>query len=308
MNFSELVPPEESRFFNWSKPFVQLETTRGCFNTCAFCVSGGEKPVRTLSLEATRKRLDVIHQHGIKNVRVLDRTFNYNNKRAKELLNLFREYPDICFHLEIHPALLSDELKQELATLPKGLLHLEAGIQSLRENVLEQSRRIGKLSDALAGLKYLCSLENMETHADLIAGLPLYHLSEIFDDVRTLAEYGAGEIQLESLKLLPGTEMKRRADELGIQYSPLPPYEVLQTREITVDELQTAHYLSRLLDGFYNTPTWRSITRIVILENCFTNTQHWGTPCCTYRYRLWLLAGCVRQGAPCFCFEPSPAF
>ena len=267
MNFSELVPPEKSRFFNWSKPFVQLETTRGCFNTCAFCVSGGEKPVRTLSLEAIKERLDVIHEHGIKNVRVLDRTFNYNNKRAKELLNLFREYPDICFHLEIHPALLSDELKQELATLPKGLLHLEAGIQSLRENVLEQSRRIGKLSDALAGLHYLCSLENMETHADLIAGLPLYHLSEIFDDVRTLTEYGAGEIQLESLKLLPGTEMRRRADELGIQYSPLPPYEVLQTREITVDELQTAHYLSRLLDGFYNKPTWLNITRILILEN-----------------------------------------
>lgn len=267
LNFSGLIPPEKSRFFNWSKPFVQLETTRGCFNTCAFCVSGGEKPVRTLSLEAIKERLDVIHEHGIKNVRVLDRTFNYNNKRAKELLNLFREYPDICFHLEIHPALLSDELKQELATLPKGLLHLEAGIQSLRENVLEQSRRIGKLSDALAGLHYLCSLENMETHADLIAGLPLYHLSEIFDDVRTLTEYGAGEIQLESLKLLPGTEMRRRADELGIQYSPLPPYEVLQTREITVDELQTAHYLSRLLDGFYNTPTWRNITRILILEN-----------------------------------------
>ena len=139
MNFSELVPPEESRFFNWSKPFVQLETTRGCFNTCAFCVSGGEKPVRTLSLEATRKRLDVIHQHGIKNVRVLDRTFNYNNKRAKELLNLFREYPDICFHLEIHPALLSDELKRELATLPKGLLHLEAGIQSLGKTCLNKA-------------------------------------------------------------------------------------------------------------------------------------------------------------------------
>lgn len=267
MKFSKLVPPEKSQFFNWSKPFVQLETTRGCFNTCAFCVSGGEKPVRTISLETIKDRLDEISRHGIKNVRVLDRTFNYNNKRAKELLGLFCMYPDICFHLEIHPALLSEELKQELSTLPKGLLHLEAGIQSLRENVLEQSRRLGKLADALDGLKYLCSLENMETHADLIAGLPLYHLSEIFEDVRTLAEYGAGEIQLESLKLLPGTEMRRRAEELGIQYSPLPPYEVLQTREITVDELQTAHYLSRLLDGFYNTPTWRSITRTLILEN-----------------------------------------
>ncbi len=267
MNFSQLISPEKSCFFNWSKPFVQLETTRGCFNTCAFCVSGGEKPVRTIPLEAIRERLNDIHQHGIKNVRVLDRTFNYNNKRAKELLDLFRNYPDICFHLEIHPALLSEELKKELSVLPKGLLHLEAGIQSLKEPVLQQSRRIGKLSDALEGLKYLCSLKNMETHADLIAGLPLYHLSEIFEDVRTLAEYGAGEIQLESLKLLPGTEMRRRAEELGIQYSPLPPYEVLQTREISVDELQTAHYLSRMLDGFYNTSTWQKITRTLILEN-----------------------------------------
>lgn len=71
-------------------------------------------------------------------MRVLDRTFNYNNKRAKELLNLFREYPDICFHLEIHPALLSDELKQELATLPKGLLHLEAGIKAFGKTCLNK--------------------------------------------------------------------------------------------------------------------------------------------------------------------------
>ena len=268
LNFAGLVPLEQSRFFNWSKPFVQLETTRGCFNTCAFCVSGGEKPVRTLSIESIRERLQLIHAHGIKNVRVLDRTFNYNPRRAKELLRLFLEFhPDIRFHLEIHPALLSEELKEELSLLPKGLLHLEAGIQSLREPVLEKSRRMGKLSDALDGLRFLCALPNMETHADLIAGLPLYHLHEIFEDVRTLAGYAAGEIQLESLKLLPGTEMRRRAEELGIKYSPLPPYEVLQTHEISVSELQTARQLSRLLDGFYNTPAWQALTRELILND-----------------------------------------
>lgn len=268
LNFAGLVPPEQSRFFNWNKPFVQLETTRGCFNTCAFCVSGGEKPVRTLSIESIRERLQLIHAHGIKNVRVLDRTFNYNPRRAKELLRLFLEFhPDIRFHLEIHPALLSEELKEELSLLPKGLLHLEAGIQSLRKPVLEKSRRMGKLSDALDGLRFLCALPNMETHADLIAGLPLYHLHEIFEDVRTLAGYAAGEIQLESLKLLPGTEMRRRAEELGIKYSPLPPYEVLQTHEISVSELQTARQLSRLLDGFYNTPAWQTLTRELILND-----------------------------------------
>ncbi len=265
--FDQLAAPEESRFFNWSKPFVQLETTRGCFNTCAFCVSGGEKPVRTLSIETIRQRLKTIHHHGIQNVRVLDRTFNFNPKRAKELLNLFLEFhPHIRFHLEIHPALLSEELKTELQQLPKGLLHLEAGIQSLREPVLEQCQRLGKLSDALEGLRFLCSLNNMETHADLIAGLPLYRLNEIFEDIVTLANYQAGEIQLESLKLLPGTEMRRRAEELGIRYSPFPPYEVLQTREISTSELQVARRLSRLLDAFYNTPAWQSLTRELIIK------------------------------------------
>lgn len=265
--FDKLVNPEQSPFFNWEKPFVQLETTRGCFNTCAFCVSGGEKPVRSLSVEKIRSRIAEIHRHGIRNIRVLDRTFNYNNRRAKALLQLFCEFPEICFHLEIHPALLSDELKEELARMPKGLLHLEAGIQSLHEDVLATSRRAGNLADALQGLQYLCALPNMETHADLIAGLPLYHLSQIFEDVRTLASYHAGEIQLESLKLLPGTEMRHRAQELGIQYAPLPPYEVLQTREISPDELQTARLLSRLLDGFYNTPAWQKITRSLILSH-----------------------------------------
>ena len=266
--FDQLVSPEESEFFNWSKPFVQLETTRGCFNTCAFCVSGGEKPVRTLSMEAIRQRLEIIHQHGIKNVRVLDRTFNFNPRRAKELLQLFLEFhPHIRFHLEIHPALLSEDLKAELQQLPEGLLHLEAGIQSLREPVLEKCKRLGKLEQALEGLQFLCSLDNMETHADLIAGLPLYRLNEIFEDIRILAEFQAGEIQLESLKLLPGTDMRHRSNELGIQYAPMPPYEVLRTKDITPEELQVARRLSRLLDAFYNTPAWQALTRELILDD-----------------------------------------
>lgn len=61
--------------------------------------------------------------------------------------------------------------------------------------------------------------------------------------------------------------MRRRAEELGIRYSPMPPYEVLETREITADELQTARQLSRLLDGFYNTPAWQGITRQLIVDH-----------------------------------------
>ena len=266
LDFEKLTPPEESKFFNWEKPFVQLETTRGCFNTCAFCVSGGEKPVRTIDIACIRKRLQIIRQHQIKNVRILDRTFNYNSKRAKELLFLFREFPEIRFHLEIHPALLTEELKTLLADMPTGSLHLEAGIQSLHENVLAQSQRLGNLQQSLDGLRYLCSLTNIETHADLIAGLPLYSIKQIFGDVHTLASLGTAEIQLESLKVLPGTEMRRRAEEWGIRYSPYPPYEVLKTNEISTEELQYARHLSRLLDGYYNSPVWQEVIRRFMLE------------------------------------------
>ena len=266
--FDRLVPPEQSPFFRWDKPFVQLETTRGCFNTCTFCVSGGEKPVRSLPLETITRRLENIRAHGIRDVRILDRTFNHNARRACDLLQLFRtHHPHLHFHLEIHPALLGDELKTLLSTMPPGLLHLEAGIQSLHEDVLQACGRRGGLEASLEGLRYLCALPNVVTHADLIAGLPLYRLEQIYEDVRTLAGYCAGEIQLESLKVLPGTEMRRRAAELGLAYSPLPPYEVLQTPAITPAGLQEAMRLSRLLDGYYNAPAWQGVTRRLILHD-----------------------------------------
>lgn len=267
MDFASLHAPEESTLFIWGKPFVQVETTRGCFNTCAFCVSGVGDPIRILPLEDIRRRLNHIRERGIRDVRILDRTFNYHPRHAVELLQLFAEYhPHLRFHLEIHPALLPQSVREVLAAMPRGLLHLEAGIQSLRQEVLDRSLRKGTLEQALDGLRFLCSLPNLVTHADLIAGLPLYTLAQIYEDIHTLAAYQAGEIQLESLKLLPGTVMRRDAALLGIRYSPLPPYEVLETDAITSSDLQEARRLSRLLDAYYNTEAWQQITRRLILE------------------------------------------
>lgn len=266
-DFASLHAPEESSLFTWDKPFVQLETTRGCFNTCAFCVSGMGDPIRMLAIDEIRRRLQNIRERGIRDVRVLDRTFNYHAKRAIELLHLFAEFhPCMRFHLEIHPALLPHSVREVLKSMPHGLLHLEAGIQSLRQEVLDGSLRKGTLEQSLDGLRYLCSLQNLVTHADLIAGLPRYTLAQIYEDIHTLAEYRAGEIQLESLKLLPGTLMRRDAVTLGIRYSPLPPYEVLATDVISSTELQEARRLSRLLDAYYNTPAWQLLTRSMILD------------------------------------------
>ena len=267
MDFASLKYPEESQFFKWDKPFVQLETTRGCFNTCAFCVSGGEKPVRYQTVEQVAARLENICAHGIKDIRVLDRTFNYDISRACEMLDLFCKYEGrMRFHLEIHPSLISERLKDKLASLPKGLLHLEAGIQSLDSTVLNESGRKGSLNTSIEGLKFLCSLENLETHADLIAGLPSYTLAMLCEDIKKLVKLGVDELQVESLKVLPGTQMRANASTNGLRYSPLPPYEILKTPSMSAAELKTAMKVSRMLDFYYNSPIWQKVTRNLICQ------------------------------------------
>ena len=266
-DFAALRYPEESPFFNWDKPFVQLETTRGCFNTCTFCVSGGEKPVRYQSLDQVRERLENICAHGIKDVRVLDRTFNYDIERACLMLDMFSGYAGkMRFHLEIHPSLISDTLKVKLASLPEGLLHIEAGIQSLDKKVLSEIGRKGSLESSIYGLEYLCSLDNIQTHADLIAGLPGYSLDMLCEDIARLIRIGVDELQIESLKVLPGTNLRIGAVDKGIKYSRLPPYEVLMTPSISPSELRTAMHISRMIDLYYNSAPWQKLAGQLILR------------------------------------------
>lgn len=273
LDFLSLAAPETSRFFNWDKAFVQLETSRGCFNSCRFCVSGiDHSPIQNIPVQAIRERLKYISENGIREVRILDRTFNASPKRAVELLDLFEEFAGkIQFHIEIHPALLNDTVKAKLSTITDNLLHVEAGIQSMDNQVLQQSARAGSSEEALEGLQFLLSLKKFEVHTDFIAGLPGYPFSGVLDDINRMIAISPGEIQLELLKLLPGTCFREQS-QYGIIYSPLPPYEVLQTAHITYGQLSNCLVLSKILEYWYNNPCWREVfKKIVIRESGFLN-------------------------------------
>ncbi|MEG2320442.1 MAG: DUF4080 domain-containing protein [Bacteroidales bacterium] len=266
--FETLNIPEDSCFFNWEKAFVQIETSRGCFNSCRFCVSGINKtPAQNIPVETLRKRLINIRNHGIKEVRILDRTFNASPTRGIEMLNLFAEFAgDIQFHIEVHPAILNSVFKEILTNIPSKLLHVEAGIQSLRDNVINECKRFGKTNDAIAGLKYLLSIKKFEVHADLIAGLPQYSYNELIEDTLSLMLIKPQEIQLELLKLLSGTYFRENSDKLNIKFSPIPPYEVLETPAISYVELQKSMVLSRIIEYWYNDERWRNVFIYIFAE------------------------------------------
>lgn len=258
--------PVDDPFFVTDKPFVQMETSRGCPMKCFYCTSGGTLP-RYRSLEQVRAELTALEKRGVRELRLLDRTFNLPQERGTALLKMFREeFPGMKFHLELHPQFLNDDLRHELGQALPGQLHIEVGIQCLDQKVQDLSGRRSNVKAALEGLTFLCSLSAFETHADLLAGLPGQTLAHIFADTDTLMNASVKEIQLEVLKVLPGTPLRQMASEYGLCYSETAPYDVMKTHTMSLEEIQTARDLSHLLDMTWNHRALHASLRVMHRE------------------------------------------
>ena len=253
--WNELPPPSDSEFFDWSKPFIQIETNRGCAQFCTFCTSFRTGPTRWSPLDRLRRVLTQARDKGVKEIRILDRTFNATPRHAIDRLRLFAdEFSDLRFHLEIHPAFLPQHFRDAVAEMPDGLLHLEVGLQTTHPEALVAAGRAGKPEVNWQGLAFLCGLENVDVHADLIGALPRLNLDHQVRDLAALSKLKPAEIQLEILKMLPGTPVARQADHYGVRHAPDPPYEVLETPEMPSEDVQTTVNLSRIVDRFFNQP------------------------------------------------------
>ncbi len=271
----EAIPsPYAREIQGFGKPFVQLETSRGCRGACLFCTSAGRGNVRLFPLERVRADLGAIRAAGIREVRVLDRTFNDDEARAMELLELFRaECPQMRFHLELDPARVTDRFAGALSRFLPGRLQVEAGVQTLDAAAMRESGRRGTPAEVLAGLQRLTGVFGLEIHVDLIAALPSGTWDVLMRDLTLLTLLGVAEIQLEVLKLLPGTRLEAMRDRWGLVAASVPPYEALRTLTFPADAVWRAARLARVVDTFHNQPALRPLTR----KACMMMPGFWTT-------------------------------
>jgi radical SAM superfamily enzyme YgiQ (UPF0313 family) len=149
--------PYEKGYYTKGRPFYQIETSRGCRGECSFCTSALSDGSTYFSISRIKNELETLSKAGVCEIRIVDRTFNEDKKRSLELLKMFRQYPEIRFHLEINPALVDREILQELNLFREKHLHIEAGIQTLCAKSLKTVRRLGSPGKMLSGLKKLCA-------------------------------------------------------------------------------------------------------------------------------------------------------
>lgn len=217
---------------------IYLETVRGCPLACSFCLSSLDRGTRSLSPDAVFPAIRRLIDRGCRNFRFIDRSFNMNRHQAINLLEFFAQLrlPDLRLHFEMTPDYLYPDLRAALLEFPPGSLHIETGIQSFNAQVLKRVNRKMDPDAAAEGIHWLAHAAQADVHADLIAGLPGETMESFIAGFNKLYQLGPTEIQLGTLKRLPGTSLHL---DKNLIFSSAPPYDIKHTDTMSADDLDT---------------------------------------------------------------------
>jgi len=244
---------------------VYYETSRGCPNHCQYCLSANERGVRFLGLDRVKAEMLKFIKAEIAQVKLVDRSFNCDLERAKEIWRFLLEHRGVTnFHFEIIGDLLDDESIAILSAAPRGLFQFEIGVQSTNKETLRLISRRMDFEKLKRQVSLLQRNSKVFTHLDLIAGLPgedYQSFAESFNDSLLIEP---NRLQLGFLKLLKGSGLRERAAEFEYHFTEEAPYEVLASHWITYEELWRLKTIEDLLERYYNSDRFTATFKYLI--------------------------------------------
>jgi len=237
-----------------------LETNRGCPLRCAFCCYNIRRTTTTcLPPEEVASRIRILRGRGAKEIRLVDPTFNANPRFDEVLDVMARENRDrkIAFFVEIRADTLTDDQARRLAAA--GVAEAEVGIQSTDPDVLRILHRPLNAARVLHGIEALLR-HGIKPTLDFMYALPAQDENDIQRSLDWLAHFGeAIHPQFLPTLLLPGTELRDRAQALGLRAQHLPPYRVQATDKLSVRKLAAVEAWANARLGGFDSPTRRFV-------------------------------------------------
>jgi radical SAM superfamily enzyme YgiQ (UPF0313 family) len=215
-----------------------LETIRGCVFKCKFCYyPKAYDGLYYVSREKILANLAHARENGAKEVYLLDPTLNQRRDFTEFLAVLRAGNPH--GRLEYYAELRAEGIMPEQARLMReaNFQEVEIGLQSIDPKTQELMERRNNLKAFEKGVRALQDA-GVRVKVDLIVGLP----GDTVDSVRRGMHYLADnrlydDIQVFQLSILPGTSFRHEAAALGLKYQRRPPYYVLQTPTLGLDDM-----------------------------------------------------------------------
>ena len=257
-SLDDIPSPFAAGLVDLSKGLIYYESSRGCPYTCSFCMSALDDQVRSFSMERIKADLKILMDNGVGKIKFVDRTFNYNNQRSREIFDYILENNQSShFHFEIGAHLLDHTTLELLEQVPDGMFQFEIGVQSTLPETLQYINRNVSLEQLSDNILYLKHKTNIHIHLDLIAGLPGETYPQFLKSIDRVISLGADHLQIEPVKLLPGAPLRNQADKWGIHYDPNPPYTVLASADLNFADLERLRGIGLLLDLLVNSGRFR---------------------------------------------------
>ena len=267
------LPYDEYSDADLAHRLLYVEASRGCPFKCEFCLSSLDKTAWAFALDRVLLALDVLHQHGARNFKFVDRTFNLKIDNSVRILQFFLDRlpasdapknEQLFLHFEVIPDHLPERLKRMLAQFPPGVLQLEVGVQSFNEAVQHTISRGQDNAATEANLRWLLAHSQAHLHADLIFGLPGETLQSFANGFDRLLAIGPHEIQLGILKRLRGTPITRHTETHGMVYDTQPPYTVQQTGVVDANTVARFARFARYWNVLANSGRFAQTLTLVI--------------------------------------------
>lgn len=237
---------------------IYYESSRGCPFSCQYCLSGNKNTVRFFPQKRTLEELQWFIDHGVKQVKFVDRTFNCAPHHHRPLMEFMRDSDtDMNFHLEMEPELMTEWETNILCETPPGRIQIEVGVQSTHKKTLDAINRYNDWPYIQKSIRPIIQAGRTHVHMDLIVGLPhedFNRFGQSFNDLFSLQPHA---LQIGFLKLLKGSGV-RRMREYKYVADPLAPYEVLSTHVLPYDDVRFLKYFEDVFERFYNSERFRT--------------------------------------------------
>lgn len=255
----ENVKLATTNVLDYKNRIVYLESSRGCPYRCSYCVASTSNKVRMFPLDRVLNILNTLMKERVKTVKFLDRTFNADPKYLITILDYIEENNiSTTFQFEIVVDRLTKEMLDKIKNYKQSTLRFEIGIQSTNDFVNKSIRRTQNMEKVKENILYLNSIPNLELHVDLIAGLPYEDICSFRNSFNETFSLFSKELQLGFLKFLKGTHLMTMIEEHEYIYDHNPPYEIIQNKYLSKDELGEIHKVEETLEKFYNSGIFKT--------------------------------------------------